>query len=66
MNEIKPGQRWKARFDATVLTVIRPTADDQQWLAQNHTDFQQQWYYTTQILDDFVLDVDGYYSPRAS
>ena len=48
MNEIKPGQRWRARFDATVLTVIQRTADEQQWLAQNDADCLQEWYYTTQ------------------
>ena len=66
MNEIKPGQRWRARFDTTVLTVIQRAADDQQWLAQNDADCLQEWYYTTQILDDFVLVVDGYYSLPAS
>ena len=60
MNDVMPGQRWRARFDTTLLTMIRRSSDNQ-WLTQNHTDFEQAWYYTTQILDDFVLVADGYY-----
>ena len=41
--------------------MIRRSVDNVQWLTQNHTDFEQAWYYTRHILDDFVLIADDYY-----
>ena len=61
MNEVMPGQRWRARFDATLLTVIRRSVDNVQWLTQHQTNFEEAWYYTRHLLDDFVLVADDYY-----